>query len=515
MDYLKRSGHLTPSRIGLLALACISSSSFATDTPLATGLLGAAEHHWLDPIEWHELRWAYHASLGWLYLPDEELPEAEGGESWLYSPSLGWLLSGAELFPFIYRAESESWIWSHGRADRESSWCYDFTVRGHWQIDEAPPALLVRAHGALWQADGALRERVAEVGRYDRYPIQTTGPAWRMVEASDWTSGFWPGMLWLMYEFSGDAYWAIQGQRWLTALEGQKSNTSTHDLGFMLYTSYGRAFRMTERADYAAVLMAAADSLMKRYSAAVGAMRSWSWGDWAKDNRFTVIVDNLMNLDLLAWASARSGKPEYLAAAITHGKTTARDFFRTDGGTRHVVVYHQRTGAILERTTHQGYSADSTWARGQAWAMYGFTSLFRDSNDPAFLGHARRAADYFLQRLPDDIVPFWDFQAPGIPQEPRDSSAAAIAASALLEMAALDPEQSQLWQNAAESLIASLLRPPYWRAIPSSNALLAAGTYNAPQGNSNTAVIWGDYYLLEAMVRYIGQQANRICYVYP
>lgn len=485
--------------LAMVILLVLANACIQADTWRISKAAEGQSRHWLGEIDDSYEPWVYRPGLGWLYLPGDSTPSDQS--SWLYSPTLGWVFSSGEIFPFFYRLDSASWFWMLD-AGEQTIWFFDFTLRAYWQTAFEPPALLVRSSGALWQADSLLRQRIKEIDRTDRYPIQTSGKTWKLVSASDWTAGFWPGILWQMYEFSGDSYWGIQGQYWLSSLESQKNNTSTHDLGFLLLNSYGHAQRLTGRTDYTTVLQTAASSLMTRYSSTVGALRSWSWGRWDDDNNFTVIIDNLMNLELLTWAANHGGRADYLAAAVNHAQTTARDFFRTDGGTRHVVIYDQQTGQILERTTHQGYSANSTWARGQAWAMYGFTVMFRETQISEFLHYARQAAGFFLQNLPSDGIPYWDFNAPGIPSEPRDSSAAAIAASTLLELATLDAERADHWLGAAEKLLGTLLRAPYWQGISGSNALLGSGSYNVPQGNSNTAVIWGDYYLVEALLRY-------------
>jgi unsaturated chondroitin disaccharide hydrolase len=231
----------------------------------------------------------------------------------------------------------------------------------------------------------------------------------------------------------------------------------------------------------------------------VGALRSWN----SASSEFKVIVDNMMNLELLLWASRHGGQQAWRDMAISHALVTARDHVRPDGSTYHLVVYDPATGAVKSRTTHQGHSATSTWSRGQAWAMHGFTMIYGETRDARFLDTARRVSDWFLGHLPADHVPYWDFDAPGTPAAPRDTSAAAIAASGLLELSELEPDtaRAQRYAAGARAILTSLLSRAYLSEGTGSEAILLHGTSNWPAGSSDTGLIYGDYYLQEALLR--------------
>ena len=331
------------------------------------------------------------------------------------------------------------------------------------------------------------------------YPKQTgPGGAWRTTSAYDWNSGFLPGNFWLAYELGGAAAQRSRAQSWQAGVEVRKSDTSTHDLGFVIFNSFGNGFRLTGDPDDRQVVLAAATSLATRFSPAVGSVRSW---DTATD--FRVIVDNTMNLELLLWGARNGGNPAWRDMAISHALHSRADLVRPDGSTYHVVDYDESTGAVRRKLTHQGYATASTWARGQAWAVHGFTTLYRETGDTRFLDTARRTSDWYLAHLPADRVPFWDFDAPGIPAEPRDSSAAAVAASGLLELARLEPDPGRAagYRTAGEATLSSLTGSGYLAEGTANAAVLVHGTYNKPDDDFDSGLIWGDHYLLEALLR--------------
>ena len=272
--------------------------------------------------------------------------------------------------------------------------------------------------------------------------------------AREWTSGFYPGTLWLLYEASGDAAFADAAREWTAVVEPEKRNGGTHDMGFKIYTSAGTALRLTGDDHYREVVVEAADTLLTRFDPTVGAIRSWDWGTW----KYPVIIDNMMNLELLYAASRITGDDRYAEAATQHARTTLQNHFRADGSSYHVVQYDEKTGAVLAKGTHQGYSDASAWSRGQAWALYGYTMAYRESGEPEFLAQAQSVADFILShpRLPGDGVPYWDFDAPAIPDEPRDASAAAVIASGLYELAGFSPEASERYTEAADQMLAAL-----------------------------------------------------------
>ncbi len=350
------------------------------------------------------------------------------------------------------------------------------------------------------------RERLAATaaavppGRYPGW----TGPdgMWTTTGPKAWTSGFFPGTLWLAYGATGDAGLRAEAEKRLGGLEAQKRDTSGNDQGFKILGSFGHAARLTGDDAYRRVVVRAARSLASRFVPVVGATRSW--GDRSSPE-VRVIVDNLMNLELLFWASKHGGDPAWYAIARSHALRTMRDHVRPDGSTFHVVDYGPATGAVERKGTRQGHARDSTWSRGQAWGVYGFTMAYRETGDRRLLDAARRVSDWFIDHLPPDRVPYWDFDAPGIPDAPRDSSAAAIAASGLLELAVLEPDSGRAagYRGAAESIISSLARPPYLAPEGATEAILLHGTQDFPRGNFDTGLAFGDYYFVEALGRYL------------
>jgi unsaturated chondroitin disaccharide hydrolase len=336
----------------------------------------------------------------------------------------------------------------------------------------------------------------------DRYPARTApGGAWETTGPRPWTSGFFPATLWLAGAATGDAALRSQGEARLAALESQKRDTSGSDHGFKLLGSFGRAFELTGRERYRRVGVRGARSLASRFGPAVGATRSWGRRG---SRRFTVIVDNLMNLELLFWAARHGGNPAWHGMARSHALRALREHVRPDGSTFHVVDFDRDTGRVRRKRTRQGHSRDSTWSRGQAWAVYGFTVAYRETGDARLLGAARRTADWFLAHLPADLVPYWDFDAPGIPRAPRDSSAAAIAASGLFELAVLEPDAARAarYRERAEAILASL-SSSYVDRDGSTQATLLHGTQDMPRGSFDTGLSFGDHYFVEALTRYL------------
>ena len=326
----------------------------------------------------------------------------------------------------------------------------------------------------------------------------------RLVDPSDWTSGFVAGSFWLMYEYTGEQKWRNTAERWTAALESQKNNTTTHDLGFMLFNSYGNGYRLTGNPAYRAVLLSAADSLLSRYNPVVAATRSWDHGHWT----FPVIVDNMMNLELLFWVSNSGGDPRYAEAATSHAMTTLNHHIRSDKSSWHVVDFDPVSGEVIAKMTHQGIADDSAWSRGQAWGLYGFTMGYRESGEQRFLDTAIEIANFYLAHpnLPEDRVPWFDFDVPDYPEitNIRDSSAAAIAASALLELASFAPDiNSVYYREEALMMLSSLASPDYSADIGSNgHFLLKHATGNQPAGSEiNTAINYADYYYLEALLR--------------
>ena len=351
-----------------------------------------------------------------------------------------------------------------------------------------------------------IRERLASTAAAlptDRYPVRTDpSGAWETTGPRYWTSGFFPATLWLAHAATGDVALQAQAEARLAALAAQKRDRSGNDQGFKLLGSFGRGYELTGRDRYRRVAVRGAASLASRFGPAVGATRSW--GD-RRARRFTVIVDNLMNLELLFWAARNGGDPAWHGMALSHALRTTREHARRDGSTVQVVDFDRDTGKVRGKRTRQGRGRRSTWSRGQAWAVYGFTVAYRETGDARLLDAARRTADWFLARLPADRVPYWDFDAAGIPDAPRDSSAAAVAASGLLELAALEPDAARAarYRTAAEAIIASLSSDTYLARDGSTQAILLHGSEDVPRGSFDTGLAFGDHYFVEALARYL------------
>lgn len=323
--------------------------------------------------------------------------------------------------------------------------------------------------------------------------------------SSSWTSGFYPGTLLQLYEFSGQTALLDEAKEKLAILEKEKNNRGTHDLGFMLYCSFGRALALTGDTAYRGVLLTGARSLISRFDPEVGCIRSWDHN--ADKWEFPVIIDNMMNLEFLSWAAKQSGDDNYRDIAIDHANTTLEHHFRPDHSSWHVVDYDPETGAVRGKYTHQGAADSSAWARGQAWGLYGYTMMYRETGEQRYLEQAVNIADFMLGHpaLPEDGVPYWDFDAPGIPDTYRDASAGAIMASALLELSRFEKgAKGPAYRQAAEKIIRSLSGEKYSAPIGENGGFLLMHSVGHLPGNSEVDVplSYADYYYIEALMRY-------------
>ena len=322
------------------------------------------------------------------------------------------------------------------------------------------------------------------------------------VAPRSWTSGFYAGILWYLYDATGDPAAADAAARWTAQLEDMKDYTGTHDLGFIIYNSFGNGYRLTGDPHYREVVIDAANALITRFNPTVGAIRSWDFGDW----QFPVIVDNMMNLELLFAATRFTGDSTYYDVAVEHARTTLENHYRDDYSSVHVVDYDTLTGEVLGHQTHQGLSDESAWSRGQAWGLYGFVMTYRETGDEAYLDHARRIADFILSHpnMPEDWVPYWDFDVEAAPDTPRDASAAAITASALYELSRYVPgEESRRYVDSADRMLRSLASDAF-QAPPQTPGpfLLTRATGSVPGGfEIDVPIIYTDYYYLEALLR--------------
>ncbi|WP_439130078.1 glycoside hydrolase family 88 protein [Polaribacter sp.] len=345
-----------------------------------------------------------------------------------------------------------------------------------------------------------------EIGQYPRTfendTLVTSNSGW-------WCSGFYPGTLLYLDEVLGAPKLKKEAISFLDDLKREQTNTDTHDLGFMMYCSFGNANRLEENKDYQTILMNSAKSLSTRYNDKVQAIRSWNSEPWnhAGEGDLVVIIDNMMNLELLFWASEYSGDDTYYNIAVNHAEKTLKNHFREDNSSYHQLIYDEKTGDVKAKITRQGAADSSAWARGQAWGLYGFTVMYRATKNQKYLDQAKRIADFILKHpnLPKNKIPYWDFNAPNIPNEERDSSAGAIIASALLELGTYtEGDLAKFYNTNAEEILTSLLTPEYF-AAPKENGgfLLKHGVGDLPTHSEvNVPLSYGDYYLVEAMLRY-------------
>jgi alpha-L-fucosidase len=322
----------------------------------------------------------------------------------------------------------------------------------------------------------------------------------KLVSSRDWTSGFFPGVLWFLYEQTKKEEWKKQAISYTANIEREKTNGGTHDMGFKIWCSFGQGYRLTKDAHYKDVIIASAKTLSTRFNATAGVIKSW-------DNRskwkYPVIVDNMMNLELLFEATKLSGDSSFHKIAVAHATTTMKNHFRADNSSYHVLDYDTLTGKVTQKTTHQGYADESAWARGQAWGLYGFTMSFRETKNKDFLLQAEKIADYILdhKNLPSDKVPYWDFDAPLLPAETRDASAGAIIASALYELS-LYSKKGSSYKKAADFILESLSK--YYRAGKgdAKGFILLHSTGSKPSNSEvDVPLNYADYYFLEAWLR--------------
>ena len=423
-------------------------------------------------------------------------------------------------------------------------------LAGHAQKNhgfQPKPALVRLIDGNLRQAANQYKVLMGKVPA-DRLPktwyantdkLETSNSGW-------WTSGFYPGTLLYLYEYTKDTSLLHEALSRLHLLEKEQYNKGTHDLGFMMYCSYGNAQRLAEHGllpkdapaptppapgqpagSYNDILLNSARSLSTRFNSRVGCIRSWDSPPW----KYPVIIDNMMNLELLFWATRASGDSSFYKIAVTHANTTMRNHYRPDYSSFHVVDYDTATGEVLAKKTAQGYSDSSAWARGQAWGLYGFTVMYRSTHDPKYLDQAEHIAQFILTNpnLPDDKIPYWDYNAPDIPHVSRtttsttappatsfrpggipggalrDASAAAIMASALIELSHYaTPDKGRGYLDVAEQIIVSLSSGTYKALVGSNGGFLLRHSVGHLPAKSEVDVplTYADYYFVEAMLRY-------------
>ncbi|CAM3327312.1 glycoside hydrolase family 88 protein [Zobellia roscoffensis] len=349
-----------------------------------------------------------------------------------------------------------------------------------------------------------IKEVQQTVNNVDQFPrnIPKGQTNWEMVGVRDWCSGFWPGVLWYAYEQSNDSELKESAMKSTEALKPiAYSSAENHDIGFMLYCSYGNGYRLTGNEEYKKVLLAAADTLATLYNPNVGSILSWPI---KKDEyKHNTIVDNMMNLELLFWAAKNGGSQNLYDLSESHAQVTMDYLVREDASMFHLGSFDDETGEFLKGVTHQGYADDSMWARGQTWGIYGFAVAYRETGNKDFLKTSIQLTDHFIERLPEDGIPYWDFDDPKIPESPKDASAAAVAACGMLELSELVEEEAQKekYFNAAKKLIEILSTDAYLSG-DTNQALLLHSTGHHPRNSEiDMPIVYADYYYMEALLR--------------
>ena len=353
-------------------------------------------------------------------------------------------------------------------------------------LDAAATPLMKKADGTVMVPQGFKR---------DKRELDMRKIEW-------WTSGHYPGSLWYLYEATGDEFFKERATVWTENLKPISKFTGNHDIGFMMFCSFGNARRILKTDRYDHLLVEAAGTLCIRFEPKLGVIRSWGKVDDRKN--FLVIPDNMMNLELLEWAAkAKRGEKRFADVARSHATVTMKNHFRADGGTYHVLNYSQKDGRIQEIRRGQGASCFTAWSRGQSWAIYGYTMMYRETKDKAYLEFAQKVSDYAISHpnMPEDGIPYWDYGAPG---EERDSSAGSIMAAGLLELADyVGAEKGEMYRNFAVKQLLSLASPAYFsEGDEIGHFLLKHGVGAKPSGSEiDTPLNYGDYYFLEALMR--------------
>jgi len=378
--------------------------------------------------------------------------------------------------------------------------CLAVALAVHFSVPTADAQSAGCTDQALALAEGQLTDTLTYTNT-SQFP-EETNPAnankWNLDAANHWTSGFFPGELWFMYEKTLSDSWLTRAQAQTASMQAQDVNAPDHDIGFKILGSYGNAYRITRDPAAMSVIQTAANAMATNlWRPGAGVIESWP----NFDSHITVIIDNMMNLELLLFAAQNGGNPAWRDMAISHAVQTMKNHVRTLplGSTYHVVDYNP-DGTVFRKFTHQGAGTETTWARGQAWGLYGFTMVYRYTNDARFLATAQQLADYFINNLPSDYVPYWDFTLSGT--APRDSSAAAIAAAGLLELSTyVAPADSARYRTAALNIQSSLSSPAYLGDRLATDGILLHGTANAPGNDTDKSLIYGDYYFVQGCYR--------------
>ena len=370
------------------------------------------------------------------------------------------------------------------------------TTSGQFDVDKA-----------LAYCDAQVHRTLDELSRGDKGTDYTMMPRnipdstshWYCSKATkeEWCAGFYD------YEYTKDPVIKAEAERFTDALESISHITPAydHDLGFLMFCSYGNGYRLTHNETYREVILRSADALAELFNPKAGTILSWPRNVEMLGGHNT-IMDNMINLEMLFWASKNGGDKKLYDIAVSHADTTMKYHFRPDYTSYHVAVYDTLTGHFIKGMTHQGYSDSSMWARGQAWAIYGYTVVYRETQDPKYLDFVQQVTDVYLKRLPDDYIPYWDFDDPAIPYAPRDASAACVVASALLELSGyVSPEKGSTYREAALRMLESLSSDKY-QCGKQKPAFLLHSTGHYPNGSEiDASIIYADYYYIEALLR--------------
>jgi unsaturated chondroitin disaccharide hydrolase len=340
--------------------------------------------------------------------------------------------------------------------------------------------------------------------RLSDFPEYTRDDRWVCAEDGGWVGGHWVGLLWLAYAYTRDREFERQARKWARRLNARQYDTTTHDLGFLFELSHVLGANLTGDASLKVPALQAARTLTRRFNRKGGFFQAWGGLDASPCLRGGAIIDTMMNLDMLFWASRETGEACFAEQANAHVCMCLKHQIRPDFSTSHGADFDPETGEFLKLSTYQGLRADSCWSRGHSWSVYGFTDCYRATGDPIFLATARGLAEHALRRLPEDLIPYWDYDSPLIPHDVRDSSAAAILGSGLLHLAALEPDADLAlrWTRRAENILRSL-----WENYTSRDSrepsLLIHATRSKPEGYMDHGLVYGDYYFVEGLLRLV------------
>ena len=325
----------------------------------------------------------------------------------------------------------------------------------------------------------------------------------RKATKEEWCAGFWPGVLLYDYEYTKDKQVLEEAENFTHSLKFLSHIPAyDHDLGFLVFCSYGNGYRLTKNPAYKQVILDTADTLATLFNPIVGTILSWPREVEPRNWPHNTIMDNMINLEMLFWAAKNGGNPYLYDIAVSHADKTMKSQFRPDYTSYHVAVYDTITGNLIKGVTHQGYADSTMWARGQAWAIYGYTVVYRETKDPKYLDFAQKVTDVYLDRLPEDKVPYWDFDDPSIPDAPRDASAGAVVASALLELSTYLPNGTgKRYKDAAIEMLTSLSSDSYQSGESKPSFLLHSVGHWPNHSEIDASIIYADYYYIEALLR--------------